>query len=136
MGFVGGQTLEDRIGGQPLKLSDALKYAVQIADGLATAHAAGITHRDIEPGNIMVNEKELVKILSSPTRWAAKAMARQLPFVPAPKIVGTVAYMSPQQAEGKDVGAQSDIFRLARCSTRRSPDAGRSAAQAAWRLPC
>src|SRR5262249_21313536 len=63
MEYVDGRSLEQRIGPRGLRLSEALAYAVQIADALALAHAAGIVHRDIKPSNIMVTDKGLVKIL-------------------------------------------------------------------------
>jgi len=63
MEYVDGKTLEELIGRKGLPVRETLKYAVQIADGLSTAHAAGIAHRDIKPGNIMVNDKGLIKIL-------------------------------------------------------------------------
>ena len=63
MEYVAGKTLDQRIGHRGLRLNDALKYAVEIADALAKAHSAGIVHRDLKPTNIMVNEDGMVKIL-------------------------------------------------------------------------
>ncbi len=63
MEYVAGKTLDRLIGHKPLPLKQAVKYAAEIADGLATAHAAGIVHRDIKPSNIIVTEQRRVKIL-------------------------------------------------------------------------
>ena len=63
MEYVQGKTLGELIGRKGLKLGDALKYGVQIADALSRAHAAGIIHRDLKPGNVMVDEHGLVKVL-------------------------------------------------------------------------
>jgi eukaryotic-like serine/threonine-protein kinase len=118
MEFVSGKTLDRLIPRNGMRLNDALKYAVQIADALARAHAAGIVHRDLKPGNIMVNEHGLVKVLDFGLAKLAEATpasgdeaTRTLrPTTEEGKIVGTVAYMSPEQAEGKKVDARSDIF--------------------------
>jgi Tol biopolymer transport system component/tRNA A-37 threonylcarbamoyl transferase component Bud32 len=118
MEYVEGKTLQEMIGRRGLPVSEALKHAVQIADGLATAHFAGIVHRDIKPGNIMVNEKGLVKILdfglaklTDPVeRRDSEVTQTMSPQTEEGTIVGTVAYMSPEQAEGKSLDARSDIF--------------------------
>ena len=124
MEYVDGKTLDQLIGRKSLRLSDTLKYAVQITDALATAHAAGIVHRDIKPANIMITEKGLVKVLdfglaklterglSERSETAATATVRMSgsPGTEEGTILGTVAYMSPEQAEGKTIDARSDIF--------------------------
>jgi len=115
MELVAGKPLSNLIGRKGLKLGDTLKYGTQIADALATAHAAGIIHRDLKPGNIMVTESGLVKVLDF---GLAKLAAASGPLAPTQTarqteegtIVGTIAYMSPEQAEGKNVDARSDIF--------------------------
>jgi Tol biopolymer transport system component len=116
MEYVEGKTLADRIGRKGLPLRDALHYAIQIADGLAAAHAAGIVHRDLKPGNIMLTgpasgDPGLVKLLDF-------GLARRVELGPGHDttltmegaILGTPAYMSPEQAQGKPVDARSDIF--------------------------
>jgi serine/threonine protein kinase len=118
MECVTGKTLDRLIPRRGMRLNEALKCAVQIADALARAHSAGIVHRDLKPGNIMVNEHGLVKVLdfglaklteSPPAN--ENAATRTMPLTTEEgKIVGTVAYMSPEQAEGKKVDARSDIF--------------------------
>ena len=118
MEYFEGQTLADLIGRKGLPVRDTLKYAVQVADGLAAAHAAGIVHRDIKPGNIMVNDKGLVKILDfglakltdSAEGGEFRSTQTIKPATEEGTIVGTVAYMSPEQAEGKKVDSRSDVF--------------------------
>lgn len=118
MEYVEGKTLEQMIGRRSLRLNDSLKYAVQIADALAKAHAAGIVHRDLKPANVMINEDGIVKVLDfglakltehvRGDEFATTATAEAVTEKGA--IVGTVAYMSPEQAEGKPVDPRSDIF--------------------------
>ncbi len=116
MEWVSGRTLGQAIGRKGLKLNDALKYGAQIADALAAAHGAGIVHRDLKPGNMMVTDSGLVKVLDFglaklteiATEFAATITRK--PETEEGTIVGTVAYMSPEQAEGKKVDARSDIF--------------------------
>jgi eukaryotic-like serine/threonine-protein kinase len=122
MEFVAGRTLARLIGRKGLGLSEALNYAIQAADALAGAHAAGIIHRDIKPSNIMVTDDGRVRILdfglAKLIEVAAPDVSAEgatLPLADRPRtdagmIVGTVAYMSPEQAEGKRVDARSDIF--------------------------
>ncbi len=114
MEFVPGKTLELVIGRKGLKLGDTLKYGAQIADALATAHAAGIIHRDLKPGNIVVTESGLVKVLdfglAKLTATGPLAPTQETKHTEEGTIVGTVAYMSPEQAEGKTLDTRSDIF--------------------------
>jgi serine/threonine protein kinase len=125
MEFIAGQTLGEmiRAGGIPSNL--VVDYALQISDALAAAHAAGIIHRDIKPGNVMVTPNGHVKVLDfglakltsagpietnssdsgdESTRTVITAMTVE------GSILGTVSYMSPEQAEGKAVDGRSDIF--------------------------
>ncbi len=114
MEFVAGKPLSNLIGRKGLKLGDTLKYGAQIADALATVHAVGIIHRDLKPGNIMVTESGLVKVLDFGLAKLAEigplAATQSTRQTEEGTIVGTVAYMSPEQAEGKKVDARSDIF--------------------------
>jgi eukaryotic-like serine/threonine-protein kinase len=125
MEFVDGKTLNQLIAKSGLALRDTLKYALQVADALARAHAAGIVHRDLKPANIIVGEDGRVKLLDfgvakltettvdsevDSEASTATMTAREDPQTEEGTIVGTVAYMSPEQAEGKKVDARSDIF--------------------------
>jgi serine/threonine protein kinase len=122
MEFISGRTLDKMIGRKGLRLEDALRYAIQIADGLAAAHAAGIIHRDLKPANIIVSEQGEVKILDfglaklnepeEPDVFAATESVHldAMLKTEAGTILGTVAYMSPEQADGHKVDERSDIF--------------------------
>jgi Tol biopolymer transport system component/tRNA A-37 threonylcarbamoyl transferase component Bud32 len=126
MEFVSGKALSQVIARKGLPVAEALKYAVQIADALATAHAAGIIHRDLKPGNVMVcgapERSGSVKVLdfglakltdkgdSSDREFTGTMDPGDTPASAEGLIVGTVSYMSPEQAEGKKVDARSDIF--------------------------
>jgi serine/threonine protein kinase len=117
MEYVAGQTLNQAIGRKGLRLPAALNYATQIAEALAAAHAAGIVHRDLKPGNVMITPSGFVKLLdfglaklTEPARASLVPSDSQHPDTEEGRIFGTVAYMSPEQAEGKAVDARSDIF--------------------------
>jgi serine/threonine-protein kinase len=114
MEYVPGKTLDQLIGRKGLKLDETLNYSIQIADALAKAHAAGIVHRDLKPANVMVTQDGLVKVLDFGLAKLTEPIGPEAETVTARTaegaIVGTVAYMSPEQAEGKPVEARSDIF--------------------------
>jgi serine/threonine-protein kinase len=123
MEYVTGKTLADLIPKGGLRVPQALKYAVQMTGALSTAHAAGIVHRDLKPGNVMITDSGLVKILDfglakltdrgpmSQVGDATQTIA-DAPLTVEGSIVGTVSYMSPEQAQGKKVDSRSDIFSL------------------------
>jgi serine/threonine-protein kinase len=121
MEYVSGKTLVDVIPKGGLRAPQALKYGVQMADALSAAHAAGIVHRDLKPGNVMVTESGLVKVLDFglaklTDRGPASHMGdntqtiADAPLTVEGSIIGTVSYMSPEQAQGKKVDTRSDIF--------------------------
>jgi serine/threonine protein kinase/tetratricopeptide (TPR) repeat protein len=120
MEYVAGQTLGKLIPPGGLATDLAIKYAVQIAEALACAHAAGIIHRDLKPANIMVDESGLVKVLDfglaklaapTATKGGEDETATMAEMVTTPgMIVGTVAYMSPEQARAKELDGRSDLF--------------------------
>jgi len=120
MELVEGETLDRLIPRNGMRLGDILKYSIQIAAALARAHAAGIVHRDIKPANIMATPDGHVKVLdfglaklTEPVEGfmqGSTANTADDTGTGQGKIIGTVAYMSPEQAAGKKVDARSDIF--------------------------
>jgi hypothetical protein len=122
MEHVQGKTLVDLIPKGGLRLPLALKYAVQMTDALTVAHHAGIVHRDLKPANVMVTESGLVKILDFGLAKLTDSGAMtqigtdqtqtlgQAPLTVEGSIIGTVSYMSPEQAMGKKIDTRSDIF--------------------------
>ena len=121
MEFLPGRTLDRVIPRHGLRLNETLDYGIQIADALAAAHAAGIVHRDLKPANVIVSEQGRIKLLdfglaklverSGLAEWDDRPTAAQrTPMTGQGAIVGTAAYMAPEQAEGKAVDARSDIF--------------------------
>ncbi len=123
MEFVEGKTLDRLIPGRGMRLRDLFKYSVQIADALAAAHGAGIVHRDLKPGNVMVTETGLVKVLdfglaklTQPAEVSDTDLTRTMKGpggglrTTEGTVLGTAAYMSPEQAEGLEVDTRSDIF--------------------------
>src|SRR5207253_134363 len=119
--YIEGQTLRDRMAShQPMTIADVLDVAIGVANALTAAHDAGILHRDIKPENIMIRPDGYVKVLdfglaklvehASPMA-AAEAPTRQVK-TGSGMIIGTVGYMSPEQARGQTVDARSDIFNL------------------------
>src|SRR4030042_2287525 len=122
MEYVEGRTLDQLIGPKGMKLDSALGVAAQVADGLSRAHAAGIVHRDLKPTNVMVTPGGRVQILDfglakltedvpvgdfGPTATMGR---QEKPLTEEGFIMGTVAYMSPEQAEGRTVDSRSDLF--------------------------
>ncbi len=118
MELVAGKTLAQKIGRKGMRFDEVLKHAIQIADALAAAHAAGIIHRDLKPANILITESGHVKVLDFGLAKLTQPIIEEQSEVASStalptgegRIIGTPAYMSPEQAEGKPVDARSDIF--------------------------
>ncbi|MEP6903711.1 MAG: serine/threonine-protein kinase, partial [Actinomycetota bacterium] len=133
--FIEGKTLRDLIGKSPMKLSEVLEISIQIANALSAAHAANIVHRDIKPENIIVRPDGYVKILDFGLAKLVEQKAIGLEDAAVKQndtakgvILGTVNYMSPEQAKGEKVDERTDIFSfgvmLYEMITGRTPFAG------------
>jgi len=118
--YVDGKTLREKIENGELSFTDSIKISEQVADALAAAHSAGIVHRDIKPENIMIRPDGFVKILDfglakpiflSKTAGAEDATIQLLKTQPG-MVMGSVRYMSPEQARGKDTDERTDIWSL------------------------
>lgn len=124
MEYVQGRPLDAVIGNRGLPFKDVLAYSAQIADALAAAHAVGIVHRDVKPGNVIISDAGIAKVLDfglaklveraaavadDATRTIATGLS---PHTVKGAIVGTLSYMSPEQAEGKPVDHRSDVLLL------------------------
>lgn len=107
MAFYEGQTLEDIIADGPVDLDDTVRYMLEAAKGLDAAHSKGIIHRDIKPGNIMVTESGLLKILDF-----GLAKVSDVTMTMGAMSLGTLAYMSPEQAQGQPVDNRTDLWAL------------------------
>ncbi len=120
MELVEGETLEQRLAKGPLPPEQTIRYAAQIADALAKAHKLGFTHRDLKPSNIMIT-KSGAKLMDfglakqpgrAPLATALTEMTEQSKLTGEGTIVGTFQYMAPEQLEGKEADARTDIFAL------------------------
>ncbi|MGH9697770.1 MAG: protein kinase domain-containing protein, partial [Bryobacteraceae bacterium] len=124
MEYIEGQSLDRLIPGKGMRIADVLRYAVQIADALGCAHRAGIVHRDLKPGNVMVADRGLIKVVDfglakliergvSSSLTSTQTMDVSSDSVTEEGyIVGTLAYMSPEQAEDKPLDGRSDVFSM------------------------
>jgi serine/threonine protein kinase len=115
MEYVAGQSLDRLVSSQSLQMLEAVRYAAQIANALMAAHAAGIVHRDIKPANVMVTSESQVKVLDfglAKLDPQTQAQSRRFTLTEAGTVMGTVAYMSPEQASGRAADHRTDIFSL------------------------
>ena len=118
MEHIEGETLAERLKRGALPLDEAIEYGIQIADGLDKAHRAGIVHRDLKPGNAMLTKSGiklldfgLAKIVGGELdSESSDAPTRQKDLTKERSIIGTLQYMAPEQLEGKEIDARTDIF--------------------------
>lgn len=108
MEYIEGQSLKDKLGSDPLAIDEAKEIALQVAEGLEKAHKKGIVHRDIKPANIMINDEGQAKI----TDFGLAKLSWGADLTKPSTIIGTVAYMSPEQAKGEEVDHRTDIWSL------------------------
>ena len=143
MEVLEGQTLRERISGKPLPLNLLLELGVQVADGLEAAHIEGVIHRDLKPSNIFVTSRGRAKILdfglarrtqpktSAPNGEITLTLDEQHLTSPG-EVLGTIAYMSPEQARAEELDSRTDVFSLGsvlyEMATGRPPFAGRTSA--------
>jgi serine/threonine protein kinase len=137
MELLEGQTLDQLLAGQPLPISALVDFGIQIADAFEAAHAKGIVHRDIKPANLFATGRGQAKVLDFGLAKLADEQRSELTAITeqgtaAGSIVGTVAYMSPEQARGEKLDARTDLFSFGavmyQMATGRAPFGGKTSA--------
>jgi tetratricopeptide (TPR) repeat protein/TolB-like protein/predicted Ser/Thr protein kinase len=108
MAYCTGPTLKQRIHEGPMSVEQAVDFAIQIASALESAHEAGIVHRDIKPANILLTERDQVKVVD----FGLAKLAGEAAVTREGSVIGTPAYMSPEQATGEEVDGRSDLWAL------------------------
>ncbi|MBN2592842.1 MAG: protein kinase [Sedimentisphaerales bacterium] len=110
--YVPGQTLAQRLTGEPIKLEDALSIGRQVAEAVSAAHKKGVVHRDLKPGNIKITPDDRIKVLDFGLAKASGAEEKKIESneTQRGRIIGTPAYMSPEQARGKETDHRTDIW--------------------------
>ncbi len=106
MEYIDGQTLRDKLESDGITPEKALNYAIQIAEALAEAHEKGIVHRDIKPGNIMINSKNRIKVMD----FGLAKLVDSTPITQTGTTLGTLACMAPEQIQGRPVDHRADLF--------------------------
>ena len=106
MAYIEGLSLREEIAKGPLEVRQAFDLAVQIAEGLEAAHQKGIVHRDIKSGNIMITEGGQAKIMD----FGLAKVSGEVPLTKEARTIGTIAYMSPEQAQGEDLDKRTDLW--------------------------
>jgi two-component system LytT family response regulator len=147
MEYIEGETLEKKLSGEPLPLTELVAIGAQVADALDAAHARGIVHRDIKPANLMIGARNHLKVLDFGLAKILPVTGTEIPsssqlatqFLTSGGVVlGTVSYMSPEQALGRDVDHRTDLFSLGvvlyQMASGKLPFAGSSAQETLARI--
>jgi two-component system LytT family response regulator len=147
MEYIEGATLETRLSGEPLPLAEIISIGAQVADALDAAHMRGIAHRDIKPANLMIDSRSCVKVLDFGLAKILPVAGTEIPsssqlatqFLTSGGVVlGTVSYMSPEQALGRDIDHRTDLFSLGvvmyQMATGKLPFTGASAQETLARI--
>lgn len=139
MEYIEGMTLDQKISGRPLSVPEILNTSIQVADALDDAHSLGVVHRDIKSGNIMITQREQAKVLDFGLAKMTSVTSPHFTEIPTAVktadglVMGTVEYMSPEQALGKTIDERSDIWSLGvvlyEMSTGRKPFGGATATE-------
>src|SRR5580704_13462088 len=147
MEFIEGQTLEKKLSGEPLPMTEIVAIGAQVADALDAAHTRGIAHRDIKPANLMIDPRGHVKVLDFGLAKILPVAGTEIPassqlatqcLTSGGVVLGTVSYMSPEQALGRDIDHRTDLFSLGvvlyQMASGKLPFAGASAQETLARI--